>query len=67
MHLLNIESFFKNTRYKTLFIWADNKKRYPNKFPHRCDDVIMGIREELQAAAETLTQLAGPPSPPLVS
>ena len=33
-------------------------------------DVMMalwGIREDVQAAADTLTQLEGPPSPPLVS
>ena len=66
-YILNVESFLSNRRYKTLFFWLDNKKGTQTSFPLDVMLALWGIREDLQAAADTLTQLAGPPSPPLVS
>ena len=36
-------------------------------FPLDVMMALLRIREDLKAAADTLTQLEGPPSPPLVS
>ncbi|XP_078330202.1 uncharacterized protein LOC144624384 [Crassostrea virginica] len=56
-------SFFRGKVYCHL---QNNKKGTQTSFPLDVMLALWGIREDLQAAADTLTQLAGPPSPPLI-
>ena len=56
----------QNARHKTLLIWSDNKKGTQTSL--RMDVMALWrIWEDLQAAADTLTQLERLQSPSLVS
>ena len=57
----------QNARHKTLLIWSDNKKGTQTSLRMDVMMALWRIREDLQAAADTLTQLERLQSPSLVS